>query len=69
MAALVGAAVRAGTAQGRHEQAWIVSVPGRGDVLAEGPVLDELLRDTPEAALARPATGSERLLGRPAGAP
>jgi len=69
MAALVGAAVRAGTAQGRHGQAWIVSVPGRGDVLAEGPVLDELLRDAPEAALARPATESERLLGRPAGAP
>jgi len=69
MAALVGAAVRAGTAQGRHGQAWIVSVPGRGDVLAEGPVLDELLRQHPAAALARPATGPERLLGRPAGAP
>jgi hypothetical protein len=68
MAALVGAAVRAGTAQGRHGQAWIVSVPGRGDVLAEGPVLDELLRQH-QGALARPATGPERLLGRPAGAP
>jgi glycosyltransferase involved in cell wall biosynthesis len=69
MAALVGAAVRAGTAQGQHGQAWIVSVPGRGNVLAEGPVLDELLRQHPAAALARPATGPERLLGRPAGAP
>jgi glycosyltransferase involved in cell wall biosynthesis len=66
-AALIGAAVRAGSAQGRHDEAWIVSVPGRGGVLAEGPVLDELLRQHPDAALARPATGPERLLGRPAG--
>ena len=69
MAGLIGAAVRAGSAQGRCDRAWIVSVPGRGGVLAEGPVLDELLGQHPDAALARPATGPERLLGRPAGPP
>ena len=74
MAALVAASVRAGPArygqeQGRQEQAWIVSVPGRGRVLAEGPVLGELLRQEHGAALERPATGTERLLGRPDGPP
>jgi hypothetical protein len=68
MAALIAASVRAGTPQGRHGQAWIVSGSG-GPVLAEGPVLDELLRQDPAAALVRPATGAERLLGRPDGPP
>jgi len=79
MAALVATSVRAGPAQygqeqgrreqGQQEQAWIVSVPGRGRVLAEGPVLGELLRQEHGAALERPATGTERLLGRPDGPP
>jgi glycosyltransferase involved in cell wall biosynthesis len=64
MAALIGASVAAGTPQGQHRGAWIVS-SGDGPVLAEGPVLDLLLRGDPGAALVRPATGRERLLGRP----
>jgi glycosyltransferase involved in cell wall biosynthesis len=73
MAALVAASARAGTAQcrheqGRHGQAWIVTGRG-GPVLAEGPVLDELLRRDPAAALIRPATAAERLAGRPDGPP
>jgi len=72
MAALIAASVRAGSAQCRHEQgrdgqAWIVAGRG-GRVLAEGPVLDELLGRDPAAALIRPATAAERLAGRP-GAP
>jgi glycosyltransferase involved in cell wall biosynthesis len=73
MAALVAASARAGTAQcrheqGRHGQAWVVKGRG-GRVLAEGPVLDELLRRDPAAALIRPATAAERLAGRPDGPP
>jgi glycosyltransferase involved in cell wall biosynthesis len=64
MAALIGAAVRGGTSRGRCPGAWIVS-GGEGRVLAEGPVLDLLLRHDPAMALLRPATGLERLLGRP----
>jgi len=68
MAALIAASARAGTSQGRHGQAWIVT--GRGaPVLAEGPVLDELLRSDPAAALVRPATEAERLTGQPDGPP
>jgi glycosyltransferase involved in cell wall biosynthesis len=67
MAALIGAAVRGGTSRGHCPGAWIVS-GGGGRVLAEGPVLDLLLRD-PAAALVRPATGLEHLLGRPDHAP
>jgi hypothetical protein len=68
MAALVAASARAGTAQGRYGQAWIVTGRG-GPVLAEGPVLDELLRRDPAAALVRTATEAERLAGRPHGPP
>jgi glycosyltransferase involved in cell wall biosynthesis len=68
MAALIGASVRTGTSRGQHPGAWIVSGRG-GPVLAEGPVLDLLLRGDPEAALIRTATGRERLLGRPDGPP
>jgi hypothetical protein len=75
MAELIGASVRTGTSQGQHRGAWVVSpsrggqVPTGGPVLAEGPVLDLLLRRDPGAALIRPATGLERLLGRPDGPP
>jgi glycosyltransferase involved in cell wall biosynthesis len=62
MAALIAASVAAGTARARRPGAWIVS---RGDaqLLAEGPVLDELIAGG--AAVLRPATPLERLTGRP----
>ena len=59
MTALVGAAVANGTSRADRRGAWIV--PG-GDV-AEGPVLDRLLRHG-GGTLIRPATALERLLGR-----
>jgi len=58
MAALISASVRTGTSRASHNGAWIVS----GGVVAEGPVLDLLLRQG--SALLRPATVMERLLGR-----
>ena len=58
MAALVGAATQNGTSRAGRRGAWIV--PG-GDV-AEGPVLDRLLRHG-RGTLIRPATARERLLG------
>jgi len=58
MAALISASVRAGTSRAGRAGAWIVS----GGVVAEGPVLDLLLRQG--SVLLRPATATERLLGR-----
>jgi glycosyltransferase involved in cell wall biosynthesis len=58
MAALISASVRTGTSRAGHGGAWIVS----GGVVAEGPVLDLLLRQG--STLLRPATAMERLLGR-----
>ena len=58
MAALISAAVRTGTSRASHDGAWIVS----GGAVAEGPVLDLLLRQG--STLLRPATALERLLGR-----
>lgn len=58
MAALVGASVQQGTSRAARRGAWIVS----GGVVAEGPVLDLLLRQG--STLLRPATAMERLLGR-----
>jgi NADPH-dependent 2,4-dienoyl-CoA reductase/sulfur reductase-like enzyme len=57
MTALVGAATRNGTSRADRRGAWIVA---GGDV-AEGPVLDRLLRHG--GTLIRPATALERLLG------
>jgi glycosyltransferase involved in cell wall biosynthesis len=69
MAALIAASVRAGTPQGRHEGAWIVTGHNGGQAgtpaVAEGPVLDELLAQNPDAVRLRPATAAEQLLGRP----
>jgi hypothetical protein len=58
MAALISASVRTGTSRAGHGGAWIVS----GGGVAEGPVLDLLLRQG--STLLRPATAVERLLGR-----
>jgi hypothetical protein len=58
MAALIGASVRTGTSRASHGGAWIVS----GGAVAEGPVLDLLLRQG--STVLRPATVTERLLGR-----
>jgi len=60
MAALIRASVRVGSARARHPGAWIVAGPD-GDVLAEGPVLDQLI--AAGAAVRRPATPLERLTG------
>jgi hypothetical protein len=57
MTALVRASTQNGTSRADRRGAWIV--PG-GDV-AEGPVLDRLLRHG--GAPIRPATALERLLG------
>jgi glycosyltransferase involved in cell wall biosynthesis len=57
MTALVGAATQNGTSRADRRGAWIVA---GGDV-AEGPVLDRLLRHG--GTLIRPATARERLLG------
>jgi glycosyltransferase involved in cell wall biosynthesis len=58
MAALIGASVRTGTSRAGHDGAWIVS----GGAVAEGPVLDLLVRQG--FTVLRPATAMERLLGR-----
>ena len=58
MAALISASVRGGTSRASRSGAWVTS----GGVVAEGPVLDLLLRQG--SALLRPATAAERLLGR-----
>jgi glycosyltransferase involved in cell wall biosynthesis len=60
MAALIRASVDAGTSQARRPGAWIVAGPD-GDVLAEGPVLDQLI--AAGAAVRRQATAMERLTG------
>jgi glycosyltransferase involved in cell wall biosynthesis len=67
MAELVGACVRAGTARGTMDSAWVVAPSGGGEVVAEGPVLDALI-DAGGTVL-RPATPAERLLGEVAGTP
>jgi len=64
MAALVQAAVTAGTSRARHHGTWIVTPvdapEGRdAEVLAEGPVLDALI--AAGATVLRPATPLERL--------
>ena len=58
MAALISASVRTGTSRVGRAGAWVVS----GGAVAEGPVLDLLLRQG--ATLLRPATAMEHLLGR-----
>ena len=58
MAELVAASVKAGTAQGNQDGAWVV-IPG--EIVAEGPVLDALIAGG--ATILRPATPVERLLG------
>jgi glycosyltransferase involved in cell wall biosynthesis len=60
MAALIRASVDAGTSRARRSGAWIVAGPD-GDVLAEGPVLDQLI--AAGAAVRRQATAMERLTG------
>ena len=60
MAALIRASVDAGTSRARRSGAWIVAGPD-GDVLAEGPVLDQLI--AAGAAVRRRATAMERLTG------
>jgi glycosyltransferase involved in cell wall biosynthesis len=66
MAALIQAAVTAGTSRAHHHGAWIVTPvdapDGRdAEVLAEGPVLDALI--AAGATVRRPATPLERLTG------
>jgi glycosyltransferase involved in cell wall biosynthesis len=58
MAELISASVRSGTSRAGRDGAWITS----GGVVAEGPVLDLLLRQG--STVLRPATATERLLGR-----
>ena len=60
MAALIRASVTAGTSLARRHGAWIVAGPD-GDVLAEGPVLDQLIARGAEVR--RQATPLERLTG------
>jgi len=60
MAALIRASVRAGSARARRPGAWIVAGPD-GDLLAEGPVLDQLIAGG--AVVRRQATPLERLTG------
>jgi glycosyltransferase involved in cell wall biosynthesis len=60
MAALIHASVTAGTSLARRHGAWIVAAPD-GDVLAEGPVLDQLIASG--VAVTRQATPLERLTG------
>jgi glycosyltransferase involved in cell wall biosynthesis len=61
MAELVAACVRAGTARGTRDSAWVVSPGGGGEAVAEGPVLDALVASG--GTVLRPATTAERLLG------
>jgi glycosyltransferase involved in cell wall biosynthesis len=66
MAALISACIRSGTSQGSRSGAWIVSDAGSSrEVLAEGPVLDILIKSSTGALALRPATPLERLLGDP----
>ena len=70
MVTLVWACLQNQTSRAGRPGTWIVSCPadeGPREVLAEGPVLDILISRRPDAALLRPATPQERLLGRPAG--
>ena len=68
MAALISACIRSGTSQGSRSGAWIVSGAGRSrEVLAEGPVLDILIKSSTGALALRPATPLERLLGHGTG--
>ncbi len=60
MAELIHASVQAGTSRARRPGAWIVAGLD-GDVLAEGPVLDQLIAGG--AAVRRQATPMERLTG------
>jgi glycosyltransferase involved in cell wall biosynthesis len=60
MAALIRACIQAGTSRARCPGAWIVAGPD-GDMLAEGPVLDQLVAGG--AAARREATPLERLTG------
>jgi glycosyltransferase involved in cell wall biosynthesis len=60
MAALIHASVTAGTSLARRREAWIAAGPD-GDVLAEGPVLDQLIARG--AVVRRQATPLERLTG------
>jgi glycosyltransferase involved in cell wall biosynthesis len=60
MAALIRASVDAGTSRAGRSGAWIVAGPD-GDLLAEGPVLDQLI--AAGAAVRRRATAMERLTG------
>jgi glycosyltransferase involved in cell wall biosynthesis len=62
MAGLLAACLHRGTSRAGRPGAWIVSTPDDGELLAEGPVLDILVRRG--AAALRPATPMERLLGR-----
>jgi hypothetical protein len=66
MAALIQAAVTAGTSRARRHGTWIVTPADAPDgrdaeVLAEGPVLDALI--AAGATVRRPATPLERLTG------
>jgi glycosyltransferase involved in cell wall biosynthesis len=66
MAALIQAAVTAGTSRARHHGTWIVTPvdapDGRdAELVAEGPVLDALI--AAGATVLRPATPLERLTG------
>ena len=71
-AALLGAAIRTGSAQGSRPGAWVIEYPdgepgrpgGEPAAVAEGPVFDVLIRHAGTAARVRPATATERLLGR-----
>jgi glycosyltransferase involved in cell wall biosynthesis len=70
MAALVSASIQNGTSRARRGGAWIASHDGQPDPrggLAEGPVLDLLVRHAPDGLALRPATPLERLLGHGAG--
>jgi glycosyltransferase involved in cell wall biosynthesis len=70
MAALITASVQNGTSRGSRRGPWIVSRTGQEDapgVLAEGPVLDVLLRAHPGGLVLRPATPLERMLGHGSG--
>ncbi len=60
MAALIHASVAAGTSLARRHETWIVA-GSAGDVVAEGPVLDQLIADG--AVVRRQATSLERLTG------
>ena len=57
MAALIHASVQTGTARANRAGAWIVAGPD-GDVLAEGPVLDQLIAGGRRRAQAGHAAGA-----------